>query len=934
MSSNAPINQLYIPIDTNPTQSINEYAKTLMSMPLPTYTPRATQTPVQSEQEEAQRIQDIMDGIAQRKTVTPTSEMQQRDGNIFINALREGREIGTGLTYLWSHAPELLLQGAENVYDFYKDKPIGQAIYDTIDKAAQIPQGLTNAVLAPYNVQLEDIGNRSARDIAGGVIEGMVHNPLSTLLDATSLGLLGAGTRALRNVPVLGRLAKADDVERAIATEGITVAEDINKLSNRLTKIKQMDTGKNSPLLQEAIEAAETGKTVRAEVKPILTELRAFSNEYNDIVKKYSPETYRGLEETAVVQKILRDRLRVNPQMSFEQVRREVIPLIESGEDIKKLAREGNSLAKEVSGAQALFKKGRIFPVTHGLANVDKTTSTVVEGISGLADAERAGRYSNRLWGTSSYEDIAKQLRDPDNFIKGIADSYLDKQISASILRGELGGLDLAIPADRTKNVMFVDRGLLEKGRASQALRSMRDKRMLETDVAIDADIAKELEKQINSSTSTYSGFARELYQVGKSTMLAQGTYLGANAITGATQAIINSGAGIVQDFIDALRSQGNLSKQLGVYRRSGEPLYSRNLLAKGIQKTNYVLGGKALSKADKWMQNKFAEIAAHAELRKMGIPYAQRTEALAQLDKQSLGQMIVDMKRAALINSTNTGIVPRGLTEVLGAVNPFYRWNITASQATARMLEKSPLLANTVLVDVLANIGFDKEMQNRLKLGVTLDKPYVSFRMDAKGNMRQMNAEFVPMTTSIKTFDVFNGNFIGNTVPVIGTLVNASKGLDRYGKPMKRAVSPDGIITQTVGTRRMQYDPRTGRFDNVGGQADEMINALITSVLGAPNLYNRTVAPLLSPIFGQGGQFYQPYGQSVFGSFDRNERDNNFIVGGNTLRPRTAQDVINILSGVYDTPYYESFDRISPNQRRQFFRGYRREQQRRFYGE
>ncbi|MCM1324158.1 MAG: hypothetical protein NC218_08345 [Acetobacter sp.] len=937
MSSNLNPNTLSFPVNYNGAESIDDLFQQLQSAPRRTFEyvpPQAvTQIPTQSGDE---RYNQIM--AARATEPAPISEMQIRDGNILRNFGREMREVGTGLTHLWANKGDLLFEGLNNLSSFYEGHTPTENILRTIRQGLKAPEALVNLTLAPYNFNTADIGERSLRDILGGAVQGAVHNPLSTTVDTLSLGLGGKVVQGLKNIPVLGRLAKAGDIEKAIAAEGVNVAADINKIEGRLNNIniKLNKLGdKKGILLQEAIEAAETGGKVSNEAKAVFKELREFSTEYDSLIKKYSPETYKGLEETAIVQKIVRDRAKINPGVTYEQVRREVVPILESGENINTLAREGNIIAKEVAGAKALYDKGRIFPITHGLANVEKTTATAAEGLNGLAAAERAGQFSNRLWGSSSYEDIAKQLQKPDAILEDISKRYMDKQMASAILRGELGGLDLTLGKDQVSNIRYIDRGLLEQGKVSEALDNIRRERLLNTDIAMDADIASELSKQLGKSNTPYAGIVKDLYQTGKSAMLAQGTYLGANALTGATNAIINSGTGVISDFIEALKSEGRLSKQANIYRRSVKPSFSQTPGLNQIQKFNYYTGGKLLSKADGAMQNLFAEMAAHADLRKAGVASADRLNALENMDKIKLGQMIIDMRRAALINSTNTGILPKWATDVAGVINPFYRWNITATQSTARMLEKNPLLANTVLLDIMANIGFDREMQNRLNLGVSLDKPYVSFKMDKDGNMRQMSAEFVPITTTLKTFDFAQGGLSGSTtIPIMGTLFNAAQGLDKYGKPMKRAVSSDGIITQTVGTRRMQYNPATGEFKTIGGQGDEILSAIVTNLLGAPNLYNRTIGPLLSPIFGEDGQFYQPYNQSLLGSFSRGENANNAIVGGNALRGRSAQDVINILSGIYDNPYFESSEQITPSQQRRFMRDYNRDIQRKVFGD
>lgn len=935
-SNNVPINQLVLPVNYGNMdggigqQSLDSLYQEIMSQPRATfnYTPPAKATSTQSTADKSTDSTDYYNQImATRSNIQPQSAMDYRDGNIARNAQKNVQKWGTSLNYIWTHMPELLNEGYEGVKDFYAGHTPIENVLRTGRQALKLPAGIINAVGETYNFNLDDIGERSLRDIIGGAIEGAVHNPADFAADALSLGGASALLKASKKIPIVGKLAKAGDVEKTIAKESVTVAKDINKLEDGLKSVNKL-AKENDVNLARVIEAAETGSKVNASEKVVLKELKKFSTDYDNFAKKYATTELVGAEETAIAQKILRDRLKVNPEMTYEQVRREILPILESGEDITKLAKEGNVVAKEVAGAKALYDKGRIFPVSHALANVDRTTSTIASGIKGVADAERAGRFANRLWGTSSYEDIAKQLNKPENWLKDLTTTYADKHMADTVLRGAFG-----TAAEGSKHVRYIDRGLLEQGKMQEALQSLRKERLLNTDIALDADVAAELNKQVGRTKSAFSEGVNELYKMNKSAILAQGTYLGANAITGSTNVIMNSNIHILNDIIDAIRSKGNLSRELGVYRRGGLPKWSKYPVISNVQKLNYYGGGKLFSSADRWMQNKFAEIAAHAEMRRKGIPFAERAKAITDADKIDIGQTIFDIKRAALIDTGNLGVLPKWAAEIASAINPFYRWNITATQSTFRMLEKNPLMANVVLLDILGNIGFDKEMQNRLNLGVTLDKPYVSFKMDKNGNMRQMSSEFVPMGTTIKTFDPASDSF-ATSANFISALVNSAKGIDKYGRPMKRAVSPDGIVTQTVGTKRIEYDPNTGEFRPAGGHADEFLSTVVKSFIGAPNLYNRTIGPTLAPALGEGGQFYQPYDQSMLGSFSRNEQGNNMIVGGNALRGRSAEDIIKVLSGVYDTPYYESEDIVSPSQQRRFMRSYIRDQQRRFYGE
>lgn len=867
----------------------------------------------------------------------PQSQMQQRGGNLLQNAINDIRQIGTGLSYVYTHPGELL----NSAVDYVRTTPI-----------QEIPTDIANSVLEPYNIDLRNMEGRTIGDVVGGVLQGAYEHPIYAASDALSLGAGGAIRKGLTKLPDITipigkgksftisprRADVANKIENAINVEKVDATPRIMQLDDKLKKVRSI-AKEDGVDLSRVVRGAEEGVTVSKNEKRTLHALKEFSDDYDNFAKEYSPSTHIDPREVTIAQGILRDRINKGIDTSYEAVRREIVPILESGEDISKLAKSGNSVAKEVAKYDALYKKGRAFPVTHALASVEEATSTLAKAASGEA-AERAGQLSNRLWGTSPYEEIARALdQRADELMTGLSRQYIDRRIANGILNGELGGFSLG--AQKGRGVKYLDRALLEEGQLDKALRGMRAKKLNPDDVEIDLAVADELNKQLlNPNGGAVNNATKEIAQIGKQVMLAQGTYLGANAITGATNAIMNSGAFIVNDIIDALKSKGNLAKQAGVYQR--RPIAPRtsdgNIIASAasaIKTANYRAGGKHLQLADRALQNTFSEIALHAQLRKQGIPFGERAEAFRQMDKIKLGQVITDAKRTALLNSRNTpGLNPQ-MAQALEAVQPFYRWNVTALQSSIDMLKRNPIMANVVLQDILANVGFDKEMQNRLQIGANFDKPYVSFKIDPKtGNMRQMSAEFVPLTTTLKMFDPEGSDALSPSMPVWSAMINAFQGKDRYGNFAKRALGPNGEITRVVGNRRMQYDPRTGQFKELKGQGDEILSSVVTSILGPVNLWNRTAGPLSATLFGEGGKFYQPYPQSILGSYTRDENQNNLLVGGNAMRARSAGDVMNILRGVYERDYIPYFEEGQMGKRdtQSFFRGYGRDQLRRMY--
>lgn len=834
------------------------------------------------------------------------SIMTQRSAqnSLWENAKREAQEIGTGINYLWVNKAEV----PGMVKDYIASNPNYVGDY-------------FNAMMSPYNLKWQDFGNRTAGDIIKGIAEGAWNNPISATVDLASLGagrLIGS---------VLPWTKNATKVERGVNAIKSEIAIRGNKLYDKLDEAVKL-ADKTGADMNKVVEAMETGKTVTGPEKQVLKKMLEFSDDYDSFVRDYSPATYTGAERTAITQQILRKRMKVDPNTTFAQVERDITPLIERIEvgelkDVQKLARQGDIIAKEVVGAKALYDKGRIRPITHGLANVDKTIGETVHRVG----SNTPEIFTRRVYGNAPYEEIVKQLRKPEEFLEGIITSNVDKAISRDLLNGAVGGQ--AFQPAKLKDTVFLNRQLLERGDLKGALTELRNKRVLADDVPVDKFFAKALKDQRDVGGALH-GFMKEGYQTGKGVLMAAGGYLGPNAITGAANAILNSKGFILNDIIDSIRSSGRISKSLGTYRRGNLPQYSNTPGLRQIQQLNRMTGGGAFQRADRAIQNVFSEIAANAELRKRGVKFKDRFDYASQADKMKLGEMITDVSRTALINSPNVPL-PKALQDVAFLANPFWRWQATAAQSSLRMLEKSPTLANTLLVDILANIGFDKEMQNRLNLDVTQDRPYVSFRVNPyTGKTEEVSAEFVPVMTTIKTLFPGKDTF-APTSPVISSVVNALGGKDKYGRPLTRP-DQNGVITQTVGTKRYQTNPNTGMLEEIqSGFGDEILNAAIKDLVGLPTLWNRTAGPIASYFFGD-GQFYQPYGASLLGSFERTT-GGNAIIGGDPLRGRTPKQVLEGFGGMYARGYYPTREEqgmpVSRYINRQFNRGLSRRDER-----
>lgn len=588
---------------------------------------------------------------------------------------------------------------------------------------------------------------------------------------------------------------------------------------------------------------------------------------------------------------------------------------------LEQLAKE-DPIAEQVLQSKRLFDKGDIFPITHGLAEVDKTAN--VDELGRIM----AGRFSTRAFGNASYENIAKQIANPNDYINQLTKNYLDESVRDILKNGYSGDIDIR-PAN-PKDAMYISRELLEGGgnkSVKQALDSASSSPVKPDDIAIDKDFLKAFKDQYQLQ-QTNNPFGRtplgDLYNLKKSTALASGGYLVGNLQTGVANAIINSNIGLIDDVINATLTKGKLAKNLGVYRRDTFKNTNITPLGKKLQDININTGGALLQKADSAIQNTMAEIAAHAELRRKGVTPRNRVRTIENMEASKLGELINDVKLVSLINPTKS-LAPSWMAGVGGVFNPFWRWVDTAAQSSLYMLNRHPVLANAVLFDALAKAGYDKEMQNRLGIDVELDKPFVSYKVNPKtGEAREMSMEFLPQMNTLKfsseLVDAIKGkgdldSIVNTSIPLIGTTLLAMRGLNKYGKPMYRDHKSMYDSISVIDGKRYKLNPETGLPEPEGGHLDEVISALANETLGGLSLFNRTLAPSIasgaSKLTGQDYDYYLPYGQALFGSFAKRgevpQERIPFLVAGDPTRPRGDQEIGNMLRGIYESPYYPS---------------------------
>lgn len=869
--------------------------------------------------------QNILYGASQQ-TPDLGASIRGSGNNILKNAQANMAEIGTGLTNVMAHPAETL-------------ETIGGYIGRNYKNPYKIIGDVSDAMTSPYNFKLGDIGNKTLGEIAAGAVVGAYEHPVDALMDFASLGggeALGAivkstkagqkAARAVENITAKAGFDLGGDINKAI--QG---GMDVNKsavqrdLIEATKPIQTPTVMKAKPIdLALAIKSAEEGLPVTGKALEIKNSLKEFSTKWDDVFKKYSPHTWVDPEELSIIQKIARDT-----SDTYQSVRKNITPILDTLKEengltkVRELSNSGNELATKVLDAKRLYDTGEIFPVTHGLAEVDKT-----KGIDKSLQIKNK-RFSTREFGNANYIDIAKQLMRPSEYLETLGVNFANSEMAKQILEGaSLGGVKSLAPDDIGKAV-YVQREALEQAMRNEkdiheVLKSAKKEKVLDDDIPLDETAAKVLENKTERRGQSFGGVIGDVVKLAKQSMLGSGGYLGGNALTAASTAVLNSGPYLISDIIAASKSKGKLLKELGLYRTDVKATRMHHPVTQAISDINNKTGGAALRWVDRKIQNWWGEVGAHAALRKAGV------NSISEATKVQLADIIHNTKRAGLINDSASSL-PAGLQDVLGVTNPFFNWVETATKSTYHQLKEAPFLTNVVVGDILGNIGYDQEMQNRLKLGVKSTRPYVSYKFDDKtGEIKETTAEFMPITSSFKFAEgVLNrdADMLPASIPALSDLISVAQGKDKYGKPLKRAVKLNEV-TQAIGSTRWKMNPQTGEMQKIGSQGDEMLATAVKALMVPTSLWNRTVAPAIGGMMGM--HYNQPYAQSILGDFSDTDIYNNILVGGNPDKPRTGMDVIRAISGRSEYPYFEDRDYMTPAEARKFMRGVARQKSRR----
>lgn len=650
-----------------------------------------------------------------------------------------------------------------------------------------------------------------------------------------------------------------------------------------------------------------------------------------DITKKLDREGYEAISDLYQDYVEKGTKLENNLGNAFEGLYKNTPDLTKDGWNVlKDMANGGDELAASILKYNDLHNQGYIKPITHGLAEVNKTGLDVDRTARTMA-----GRFSTRLFGNAKYADIADELAKGGKWVDTMMQTYTDALLAKDLLNPKVN--KLLNNVDDSKNVAYISKVDLENGDLSKALKEISDTKLTDDMIPIDKDLANELLSQLAISRGSNpfgKGTLADLYTVAKGNMLASGGYLVGNAQTGLANMLINEGlnpVNIVSDTTAALRTGGDLIKNLGVNRRLSR--MNRKVstpVLKPIAAINEPVAS-LWNIADTNIQNFFAETAANANLRRKGVPVNQRAEYINKLDDaKQISDLIQDVRLTSLLNPSRS-LLPRSAQGIAGLTQPFWRWYDTALQSNIYMLQKHPYIANTLLIDNLSKLGMMQEGEVRDGLMVKSDKPFVSYRFnDRTGKVQEVSIEAIPQLNSLKLIgglaDLVAGKsnkeqietLIGTNIPALTAIAGAMKGVNKYGRPILRSEAGIKDAYAVQGDKRYYKDENGQWRLDERFHPDELITAALRELTAYPTLFNRTILPLSagigSMITGQEVNYYKPYENSLFGSFNPNATP-NMLFGGNVTNPSGGQAATDLFSGLYASDYYPERETLGRTQ-------------------
>lgn len=586
-------------------------------------------------------------------------------------------------------------------------------------------------------------------------------------------------------------------------------------------------------------------------------------------------------------------------------------------------------LAKYLFESYKLADEGLLHRISHGLAQVDKTGE-----IAQLA--EKGKRVKGNLWaservyGNATAEDIAIQWLEPDNLfqyaIRGVVKDKLIRNWNEEFIKT---GNPIINKNASMKDIVYITEDILRNG---SKLHNLERYALKEIPKGADAERFIPIDKYTlaayrnlfypKSYIAQKLPWLKDLTTLFKQKLLAAGTYLGGNLLGGLHQLITYSNINLLRDISDAIKTRGELIKDLNLAREmpkandikmATDPHTKMGKALRFGHAFNMASGSHIIRGIDARMQNMFAEASAHTVFRKLGVKFENRNlEWLkANMDKETIYTALNDIEKMALIYGDAT-LIPSAVLDFMTLGNPFIRWIDQATQSSIHAMKSNPAAYGYLQGAVLGGLMWDKNEAAAKGLGIDNPQRGKIYKINPKtGESKAVEIEAIPMLSSLKAATpegMLKLMTNSSKNATLGWAFNMLKANDEYGRLKERKywkdIKPDyqrkvryknGIIQDTI-------------------EADEAgMTMLRETVLGT--FANKMAAPLIYGALGK--QSYQPY-------------SDQFMAGpeGNPNKPYGPKEVYQRLLTEYEHDLIPGVDLpISPKKEAQLTKAMNKKQ-------
>jgi len=862
-----------------------------------------------------------IDRALRESGMAPLSKVEYQkiqDGTYGMNLLQTGLkqigDIGGGLATVlggvgeYLSNPEARAAMNETAKDYILEKGTSGTLYD-----------LTNLMMSPYNdLSIPKLITQKPTETLSDIASGAVAHPVDASLDI--LGGLGvvnkAGRVTKRIAPLLDdtkvpsylkslvKGTRQAEVNSILNTSRIAPNSTIEGLNNLNFTIKNSSQEDLAKAIQNLEEGTLSGTAKQLE---LTSQLKTLGKEIDNLMVKAGrdPLTTR---DTAYSQYITRQLQKDGKNIPVAEIQKYLDNLEYKIEGID------TARLKALKDEAALaYDSGLIFPVRHST-----TATTKLEGFVDELTKQKS-RVNEKIYGTQSYEDLAKGLKDKgyEDLISSLLKSErtlgaveeLNKSIGRKV--NDLTNLTLKEDEVLISPTLLREKfgtALVKGNKLDDVIKELsrginKDTRKYYADdlYIYNKDDIKALERAYTKQSNLTDGTLGRLTSQAKKTVLATPRYTAGNITTNIGMNL-TEGAG-PSYYIKALENIDNIPQTLkqsttysgyleGGARANTKLKDTYTQLFKQLEEGTVLDKVNALSEL---MTSPLFKIAGNAEFLDRSANYIFQAEKYAKEVNKTVEEVLEAAKKNAGNNKTFRDLMERvnaslgdyigrnyylgnNITDTLGLLTPFYRPFTQGGRVFLHHAVENPI-RNQFLNRVPARYGNEITQYGQDELNVTPDETYGGGFPVLPGYGR------MPSRVVINPYHAYSalGELANNPTEALGgnvmgiTPLLAAAGLNRYAS---EPTLPNQI---TINGRKVQLDNNGNEIEtNELLQRLKLITAQSMQAYYAPvNIANQFLLPALAYMMGK--DYRTPVDTSVLGTIGNT--DIPVIMEGDTSR-------------------------------------------------